>query len=89
MDELGQAVFEVIGQLTTCVEPVIHARDSHLLGPQPQGCGRYPEEGHQAGYTKWGLHARSDKEAIATWRLDINRILHAFNVGSITPAYHY
>ena len=26
------------------------------------------------------FHAKNDKEAIATWRLDLNRILHVFNV---------
>ena len=29
------------------------------------------------------LHAKSDKETIATWRLDLNRILDIFNVGFI------
>ena len=33
------------------------------------------------------LHSRNDKEAIATWRLDLNRILHIFNVRSITSAW--
>ena len=28
-------------------------------------------------------HARNDKETIATWKLDLNRILHVFNVRSI------
>ena len=27
-------------------------------------------------------HARNDKETIATWKLDLNRILHVFNVCS-------
>ena len=31
-------------------------------------------------------HAEDDKEAIATWRLDLDRILHVFNVCSATPA---
>ena len=26
------------------------------------------------------LHAKNDKERIAAWRLDLNRILHVFNV---------
>ena len=30
------------------------------------------------------LHARDDKEAIAAWGLGLNRILHVFNVGSVT-----
>jgi len=29
------------------------------------------------------FHAKDDKERIATWKLDLDRILHAFNVGSI------
>ena len=28
------------------------------------------------------VHAKSDKEAIAGWRMDLNRILHVFNVRS-------
>ena len=28
------------------------------------------------------FHAKNDKEMIATWRLDLNRILHVFNVCS-------
>ena len=30
------------------------------------------------------FHARSDKKVVATWRLDLNRILHVFNVCSVT-----
>ena len=30
------------------------------------------------------FHAKNDKETIATWRLDLNRILHVFNVRSVT-----
>ena len=26
------------------------------------------------------IHAKNDKETIATWRSDLNRILHVFNV---------
>ena len=29
------------------------------------------------------FHARNDKENIAAWKLDLNRILHVFNVRSI------
>jgi len=31
-------------------------------------------------------HAKEDKEAIATWKLDLDRILRVFNVCSVTPA---
>ena len=30
------------------------------------------------------FHAKNDKETIATWRLDLNRILHVFDVRSVT-----
>ena len=30
-------------------------------------------------------HAKGDKEAIATWSLDLNRIQHVFDVRSVTP----
>jgi len=30
-------------------------------------------------------HAKDDKRAIATWKLDLDRILRVFNVCSITP----
>ena len=32
-------------------------------------------------------HAKDDKEAIATWRLDLNRILHDFHVCSVTSVW--
>ena len=31
------------------------------------------------------LHVKSDKEAIATWNLDLNRIRRVFDVRSVTP----
>ena len=30
------------------------------------------------------FHAKNDQETIAAWRLDLNRILHVFNVRSFT-----
>jgi len=32
------------------------------------------------------VDAKNDKETIATWKLDLNRILHVFNVRSIIAA---
>jgi len=29
------------------------------------------------------FHAKSDKDAIAAWKLDLNRILHVFNVRTV------
>jgi len=30
------------------------------------------------------IHARNDKNAITTWRLDLDRIIQVFNVRSVT-----
>jgi len=32
------------------------------------------------------FHAKNDKETIATWRSDLNRIINVFNVRGVTPA---
>jgi len=32
-------------------------------------------------------HVKDDKQAIASWRLDLNRILHVFDVRSVTPVW--
>jgi len=32
------------------------------------------------------FHSKDDKERIAGWRLDLNRVLHVFNVRSITSS---
>ena len=29
------------------------------------------------------FHAKNDKDAIAAWKLDLNRILHVFNVRAV------
>ena len=33
------------------------------------------------------FHARNDKETIAGWRLDLNQILHVFNVRSVCSCF--
>ena len=33
------------------------------------------------------FQAKNDKETIANWRLDLNRILHVFNVSSVTSVW--
>ena len=30
------------------------------------------------------FHAKNDKDKIAAWRLDLNRILHVFNVSQVS-----
>ena len=34
------------------------------------------------------MNAKSDKDAIAAWRQDLNRILHIFNVRSVDSSWH-
>ena len=43
------------------------------------------ERGKRNGLSRM-IHAKNDKETIATWRSDLNRILHVFNVRSVTHA---
>ena len=35
------------------------------------------------------FHAKNDQEAIASWKLGLNRILHVFTVRSATHVYHH
>ena len=39
------------------------------------------KQGKRKGVSRM-FHAKNDKETIATWRSDLNRILHIFNVRS-------
>jgi hypothetical protein len=34
------------------------------------------------------IRAKSDKDAIAAWKVDLNGILHVFNVRSASPQWH-
>ena len=43
------------------------------------------KRGRRSGVSRI-FHAKNDKETIAIWRLDLNRILHIFNVRFVTPA---
>ena len=47
--------------------------------------GRITKQGKRNVITRH-LHAKNDKERIAAWRLDLNRILHVFNVCPIASA---
>ena len=41
------------------------------------------KRGQRSGVSRM-FHAKNDKETIATWRMDLNRILQVFNVRSVT-----
>ena len=89
VDEINQSVFEAIGQLTVWVEPANHT-SGHSLTKLPDRRAvaeiqkNIVKRGKRNGVS-WMFHAKDDKEAIATWRLDLTKILHVFNVRSVTP----
>ena len=87
LNDLSQSVSEAIGQLTTWVEPTMHNMDHPLTLPPDR---RTVAEIQEKVIKRSGrnpvsrfLHAKNDKETIATWKSDLNRILHVFNVGSV------
>ena len=85
LDELSTSVCDAINQLTTWVESATHLMffRSHDLGRrtvaeiQERVMGRSGRH----GVTRF-FHSRDDKDAIAAWKLELNRILHVFNVCS-------
>jgi hypothetical protein len=85
-NELSQPVFEAIEQLTTSVKPTGYILCTTCL-PCPNRRtiaeiqGRIIEKG-QRGLFSRVAHAKSDKDTLASWRSDLNRILHVFNVRS-------
>ncbi|KAF9642984.1 hypothetical protein BDM02DRAFT_3132728 [Thelephora ganbajun] len=62
-DQISESVFEAIERLTTTVTEVKRNVD---------------ELGKRNAISRL-FHAKDDKETIAAWRLDLNRILHVFN----------
>ena len=43
------------------------------------------EQGNRNAVSQ-AFHAKNDKDTIAAWRQDLNRILHIFNVRSVSSA---
>ena len=88
LDDLSQSVREAIAQLTTWVKPVIYTLDNSpttllIAGLWQRFKGR---SSSRASGTRSldSSDAASDKDAIGAWKLDLNRILHVFNVRPIT-----
>ncbi|KAF9650091.1 hypothetical protein BDM02DRAFT_3112699 [Thelephora ganbajun] len=63
VDQISQLVFEAIEQLTTTVTEI----QRNIV-----------ERGKRRVISRL-FHAKNDKDTIAAWRLDINRVLHVFN----------
>ena len=85
-DELSQPVFEAIEQLTTSVKPMgsisstaaYHASNRRTITEIQR---RIIEKGQRNLFSRLA-HAKDDKETLASWRSDLNRILQVFNVRS-------
>ena len=86
LDDVSKSVCDAINQLTTWVEPGIYVSYSFAY----HGLGRRTVATIQEKVMKRGgrhsisrfFHSRDDKDAIAAWKSDLNRILHVFNVCS-------
>ena len=87
LDDLSQSVCKAIARLTTWVTTPMGLRG--LLADQAPDCRTVAEiqdkvikqSGRNAASRLF--HAKNDKETIAAWKLDLNRILHVFNVRSV------
>jgi len=71
LDGLSKSVCDAIGQLTTTVAEI----QEKVLKRSGRG-----------GFSRF-LRSRDDKDAIAAWKSDLNRILHVFNTELIINAY--
>jgi len=86
LGDLSQSACDVINQLTMWVEPATHRFDSSLT------CTLYRRtvaevqtnvvEWHERNTISRLLHTKSERELIATWKSDLDRALHFFNVRS-------
>ena len=87
LDDLSQSVCDAIAQLTTCVIPVMCGLESSLttlsIERTVAEIQRKVIKTSRRNPVSRLFHAKNDKQAIATWKLDLNRILHIFDVGSI------
>ena len=86
LDELSRSVRDAIYQLTTWVEQVMRIScPSAYYGLDRRTVSKIQEkvlERSGRGSVSRFLRSRSDKEAIAAWKSDLNRILLVFNVRS-------
>jgi hypothetical protein len=87
LDEFSQSVCDAINQLTTWVERTIHISSSstdHTLDRRTVAeiQRKVIKQSGRNAVSRF-LHAKNDGGAIAGWKLDLNRILHVFNVCSV------
>ena len=87
LDDLSKSVCDAINQLTTWVEPVMHISSpstDHLVDRRTVAeiQKKVIKQSGRHGFSRF-LHAGSDKDTIAGWKADLNRILVVFNVRSL------
>ena len=86
LNDLSQSVCDAINQLTTWVNPTIHiscptAYCSLCRRTVAEIQKKVSKRSGRGRVTRF-LQSRDDKDAIAGWKSDLNRILHVFNVCS-------
>ena len=88
LDDLSQSVYDAINQLTMWVQPEIYGFDGSLTTLLN---GRRAVAEIQRKVIKRNgrntvtrlFNSKNDKETVTAWKLDLNRILHVFNVRSV------
>jgi len=89
LDDLSRSVCDAITQLTVWVEPATYFSNTstyHALDRRTVAeiRGKIIKQSGRNSVSRF-FHARNDKETIAVWRSDLNRILIVFNVRSVRP----
>ena len=86
LDDFNKSVRDAINQLTVWVEPAVHISFPsayHVIdGRTVAEIQRKIIKRSERHTVSRFLHARTDKDTIASWKLDLSRILVVFNVGS-------
>jgi hypothetical protein len=87
LEELSQSVYDATNRLTVWVEPATHisnrlliwnALDCRTVADIQRRLVKCGKRNMFSGY----FHRKKDKATIAAWKLDVERILQVFEVGS-------
>ena len=90
LGDVSKSVCDAINQLTTWVEPAIdipcsspyHSLDCRTVAEIQEKILKRSGRHRLSRF----FHSRDDKDAVAAWKSDLNRILHVFNVCQNAPA---
>ena len=91
LDDLSQSVCDAITQLTTWVGLAVRGLDFltdvvHDYRTVAEIQGRVIKQSRRNPVSRL-FHAKNDKESIASWTSDLNRVLHIFSVCSVTSVW--